>query len=231
MGSSPEPELARVGSVIGEPTRAAMLGALLGGEWLPAGELARRAGVAPSTASEHLALLVERGLLARRTAGRHRYFGLASAEVASALEALVRISPRPPGADVGESVEERAIRFARTCYDHLAGRLGVLLADTLIERGLIGAHGYQPTPLGDAWLVEFGIDSVALRRQRRTLARPCLDWSERGDHLAGAVGAAITAAMLERRWLVRMDRTRAVRLTARGRDGLFRALGMEIDGP
>jgi len=230
MRTTPEPQLARIAGIIGEPARARMLAALLGGEWLPAGELARRAGVAPSTASEHLARLVENGLVSRRASGRHRYYALAGPDVAAALESLARIAPPstpPPAA----SPDERALRFARTCYDHLAGRLGVALMDALVDRGYIAAGGYEITPRGEEWFRTLDVDIAMLRRGRRTLVRPCLDWSERRDHLAGAVGAAIADTLLRRRWVVRIDGTRAVRLTVRGQDGLYRALALEIEPP
>jgi hypothetical protein len=114
----------------------------------------------------------------------------------------------------------------------LAGKLGVLLADSLLNRGIIaGADSYQLTALGEDWLVSLGIDVQKLRGARRAFVRPCLDWSERRDHVAGAVGAAITTALLDRRWLVRIDGSRAVRLTLRGREGLYRSLGMDIPIP
>ena len=222
MATIAEPDLASVARVIGEPARAAMLAALLGGQPLVAGVLARRAGVSPQTASAHLARLVDSGLVTRRQAGRFRYYALANGDVAALLEAMARVAAAPAGAS-------RAMRFARTCYDHLAGRLGVRLTDALHERGLIaGTDGYGVTPAGEDWLARFGIDVAALRASRRTLVRPCLDWTERRDHVAGAVGAAIADALLERRWVVRFDDTRAVRLTLRGREGLYRTLGLEV---
>jgi hypothetical protein len=175
--------------------------------------------------------MVESGLLTRRRAGRHRYYALAGPEVAAALEALTRISPAGAARTGVRSAGDDALRFARTCYDHLAGTLGVLLMDTLRERRLIAAGGYEVTPDGEELLRTLDIDVPALRGGRRPLARPCLDWSERRDHLAGAVGAAIAATMLERRWLVRLDGTRAVRLTVRGREGLYRALALEVNSP
>jgi len=223
-----EPDIARVAAAIAEPARAAMLVALLGGEPLAATVLARRAGVAPSTASEHLTRLVEDGLIARRSVGRHRYHTLAGDDVAEALEALARIAPSAMAAAAAGPSEQRALRFARTCYDHLAGALGVLLTDTLIARGFIGAKAFDVTAAGEGWLDGLEIDVAGLRAKRRSFVRPCLDWSERRDHLAGAVGAAIARTALERRWLVRMDGTRALRLTLRGREGLYRALGVEI---
>lgn len=220
-----QPDLARVASMIGVPARAAMLSALLGGRPLTAGELARTARVAPSTASQHLAQLVDSGLVALRNAGRHRYYSLANHEVAAALEALARISPRKEELK-GRSAE---FRFARMCYDHLAGALGVLLTDTLIERGFIReGSGYELTADGEQWLQTFGINTQELRRARRTLVRPCLDWSERRHHLAGGVGAAVASVLLERGWLRRLPDTRALQLTMRGREGLYRALDVQI---
>jgi DNA-binding transcriptional ArsR family regulator len=225
--TSPDADLVHVAAVIGEPARAAMLSALLGGQELSAGELARRAGVAPATASVHLARLVAGGLVSRRQEGRHRYYALAGADVAAALEALARLSPPEARLRAASNTPTDALRFARTCYDHLAGTLGVRITDAMLERGLIrGRDAFEMTDAGEAWLSAFGIDVAALAQSRRALVRPCLDWTERRHHLAGSVGAAIATTMLERRWVVRMDGTRAVRLTLRGREGLYRALGV-----
>ena len=231
MRTDPHVDLARVASLIGDPTRAAMLDALLGGDALPAGELARRAGVAPATATGHLAQLVEHGLLTRRSAGRHRYFAIASADVAAALEALERITP-PRTTTLNDVAPNGSLRFARTCYDHLAGVLGVLVTERLLDRGfIVGTDAYELSAAGDAWLAAaLGIDVADMRRAKRQLARPCLDWTERRHHLAGAAGAAICNALLDRRWLQRIDGTRAVRLTLRGRDGLYQSLGLELNG-
>jgi DNA-binding transcriptional ArsR family regulator len=223
-----EPDFARVAGLIGHPARAAMLSALLGGLPLTAGELARRARVRPSTASEHLAQMTAERLITRHRAGRHVRYALANGEVAAALESLARLAGPPAGAESHGSKATTALRFARTCYDHLAGRLGIMLTDTLLEQQVISPHGYGVTESGERWLNDFGIDTDAMRRGRRPLTRPCLDWSERRDHLAGAVGAALATTMLERRWVVRIEGTRAVRLTLRGRDGLGRVLGLEI---
>jgi DNA-binding transcriptional ArsR family regulator len=231
MRIDPEPDVALVARMIGEPARAAMLSALLGGQALPAGELARRARVAPATASAHLARLIDSGLIVGRRSGRHHYFALASGDVAAVMEALARVVS-PQLSDASATPATRALRYARTCYDHLAGKLGVLLADSLLNRGIIaGADSCQLTALGEDWLVSLGIDVQKLRGARRAFVRPCLDWSERRDHVAGAVGAAITTALLDRRWLVRIDGSRAVRLTLRGREGLYRSLGMDIPIP
>jgi DNA-binding transcriptional ArsR family regulator len=226
MERSSIPDVAAIAAAIGQPARAAMLDALLGGQWLTATELGRRAGVAAATASEHLTRLVEVGLVARRRSGRHRYHALAGPEVAAALEALGRL-PAPATQSIPDGAAAR-IRFARTCYDHLAGTLGVRLADTLVEHGYVTETGTAVSDRGAAWLAELGIDVVKLRRGRRAIVRFCLDGSERRDHLAGAVGAALAEHFLGRGWLVRLDGSRALRLTVRGRDRIHRLLGRDL---
>jgi DNA-binding transcriptional ArsR family regulator len=216
------PDLARVAAIIGQPTRTAMLDALMGGRWLTATELGRRAGVAPATASSHLSQLVDAGLVARRCSGRRRYHAIANADVAAALEALGRIATPDSGPPADP------LRFARTCYDHVAGSLGVLLTDTLVARRIVAPGSMGLPEAGARWLAGLGVDVDEVTRRRRPLVRFCLDWSERRDHLAGAIGAALAELMLERRWLVRMEGTRALRLTVRGQDGLYKALDLDI---
>ncbi len=215
--------LANIARMIGEPARAAMLHALLSGEVLSAGALARRARVAPATASVHLARLVDAGLLVRMQHGRERLYALANADVAAALEALARLIAPAEAASA-----HAALRAARTCYDHLAGKLGVQLTEHLVARRLLRKGTLELQPSGEEWLERWGVDVGALRQARRPLTRACLDWPERRDHLAGAVGAAIVNVMLRRGWLVRLPGTRAVRLTVRGGEALYRAVGFEV---
>lgn len=225
MEHAADPDLARLARVMGDPSRAAMLCALLGGEPLAAGELAKCAAIAPSTASGHLGVLTEAGLVSCRRAGRQRRYALANAAVASAIEALIRIAPL--SSDGGTASAQ--LRHARSCYDHLAGRLGVMVTEAMCERGLVtGRDAFEITGSGEAWLEGLNVDVGTLRRGRRPLALRCLDWSERRDHLAGAAGAALLAVLFERRWIARRPGTRAVRLTLRGREGLYRVLGLEI---
>lgn len=226
MKHSPTPDLTDVASAIGQPTRLAMLDALLGNRWLTATELGRWAGVAPATASEHLARLVDAGLVARRRSGRHCYHALAGPEVAAALEALGRIAAVRTGAARAEDSDR--LRFARTCYDHLAGTLSVRLTDALVERGYVTDGGTAVSEGGAAWLAGLGIDVDELRQRRRVFIRFCLDWSERRDHLGGAVGAALAETFLGRGWLVRLEGTRAVRLTVRGRDRIYQLVGRDL---
>ncbi len=197
-----------------------MLTALLDGGSLPAGELARIARVSAQSASMHLGQLVDGGFLTARQRGRHRYYCIATPEVAHAVEALGVISTvgkyRPSGAD-------RALCYARTCYDHLAGELGVALAAALEHKGMIvarGEHDYELTDRGAVLLNDWQIDAIALRRSRRSFARRCRDWTERRDHLAGAVGAAICGKLFEFRWITPDRGSRAVHLTITGREQL-----------
>lgn len=225
------PAVATVAGLIGDPSRAAMLTALLGGVARPAGELARHAGISPQTASVHLAKLIEGGLVQVRTSGRHRYFSLAGAPVARALESLALVAPPAPETGAKAGFEMRRLRRARTCYDHLAGALGVAVTDALVARHCLDEHGeaYEVTPAGEAWLRGLEVDLQRVRESRRTFARACIDWSERRPHLAGALGAALTRRFFEVGWLARIDGTRAVAPTAEGRRALRRELGVSVE--
>ena len=224
------PNLVEVASLIGDESRASMLMCLLGGKALPANELARAARVTPQTASSHLAKMVAGGLLVHESYGRHRYYRLANAEVGLALEALNTIASPKPVRSLRESDESRALRFARTCYDHLAGEVGVALTDKILELGLIRAEGrdFVVTLDGTEWFHEFGLDVEGIRRGRRHFARQCLDWSERRHHLAGALGAAFTNRLLELKWVERVLRGRAVRVTPAGFVGFERELRIKF---
>jgi DNA-binding transcriptional ArsR family regulator len=199
-----------------------MLEALLAGVARPASELAALAGVSRSTASEHLARLQSAGLVDATSSGRHRYFALAGPDVAAALEALGLISaPRAP-ATLGRSLQRRAEREGRTCYDHLAGVVGVAITDALVARGALTAGSLS---LRDrSVFAELSIDVEALSPTRPT-TRACLDWSERRPHLAGALGAALCARLLEEGSIERLPPGRAVRVTAAGARRLEAALG------
>jgi DNA-binding transcriptional ArsR family regulator len=216
-------------AAIADPARAAMLDALMDGMPRSAGALAREAGVAASTASHHLARLVEAGLITVEPDGRRRAFRLARPEVARALEALALVCPPLPVRTLRTATRAEAERAARTCYDHLAGRLGVAVCDALLAARAIapdGKHAYRLGPRAGAAFVALGIDVPAAGR--RAYARPCLDWSERRPHLAGALGAAVATALLERRWITRVPRTRALHVTEAGRAGLSEVLGVEV---
>ncbi|MFJ4486424.1 ArsR/SmtB family transcription factor [Streptomyces longwoodensis] len=225
------PGLAALAGLIADGTRAACLLALLDGRAWTAGELARHAGVAASTLSEHLSRLVAGGLLAEERQGRHRYVRLADARVAQLVEDLAaQVAP-------GAAVRPRTLRAAsagsamargRTCYDHLAGRLGIAVTDALTERGLLRQDtGFALTDAGVEW---FGRAGITLDRTgRRPLARGCLDWTERRPHLAGVAGAALCRYVLEVGWCVRVGSERAVAVTAAGEREFFAVLGVSME--
>ena len=226
------PSFAGVASLIADPARAAMLIALLDGRALPAGELAYAAGITAQTASSHLAKLLDGGLLSVETEGRHRYYRLAGAHVAQALEQLAAIRPTEPVRRKALSPEGRELRFARCCYDHLAGQLGVAATRALQEKGFILAaenKRFEVTPSGATWFDGLGLDVSALKPTRRGLARQCLDWTERSHHLAGPLGVAFLERLCAAGWLRRSRSSRAVQLTPRGRLELKERLGVEAE--
>ena len=208
-----------------------ILTALADGRALPAGELATSAGLSPSAASTHLTKLLEGGLLALECQGRHRYYRLAGSGIADALESLALIAGRPSRAAVVRSPQVEALRYARCCYDHLAGELGVRIAVTLENRGLIASiepgKRVDVTLAGVAWFeAVFGFDVRNLKPGRHGLACRCLDWTERRYHLAGPLGTRLLQRYFELGWLRRTPQSRAVRLTQKGRDSLQAQLGI-----
>jgi DNA-binding transcriptional ArsR family regulator len=213
--------LAEVASLVGDPGRANMLASLMDGRALTAGELAFAAGVTPATASGHLAKLTRGRLLAAVAQGRHRYFRLASPEVARMLESIMLVGAEQPQPRRATPRVDPRLREARTCYDHLAGRLGVALADVLVTEGsiLLGREAGEVTPSGLARFEALGVRLDGPKATRRLLCRPCLDWSERRPHLAGRLGAAMLQRFLALGWLVRPRDGRAVQITEDGRQG------------
>src|SRR5256885_12971758 len=226
-------EVSGVARLIGEPARAAMLDARLPGGALAAGELAGVTGWAQPAASEPRSGLRGGGLVGVGRAGRHRYYRLASPEVAEVLEALSLLGSARPVRSLRESRTAHAMALARTCYDHLAGQVGVAVCDALVSRAALaaGGDGYLLTPDGEALLDGLGVAVADARESRRRFARPCLDFTERRPHLAGALGAAVCTRLMELRWLVRpAPGGRALRLTDAGRTGLADALGVRLSG-
>jgi DNA-binding transcriptional ArsR family regulator len=225
-------DIAPAAALLAEPTRAAILNALLSGRPLAAGELARTAGVGAATASFHLGKLLDGGLVAVTSRGRHRYYELAGYEVAAAIEAIGLISPGVPARSLRQSREAVALAEARTCYDHLAGRVGVdllaaLLHDELLEPAGTSPARYQVTEAGQEKLSTFGINIDEVRRARRQFAGECLDWTQRRAHLNGALAAAITARLFALGWIEHGARRRSVRVTEGGAAGLAGTFGIE----
>ncbi|OLL30257.1 transcriptional regulator [Burkholderia sp. SRS-W-2-2016] len=215
------PGLSRIGALLADPGRAAMLWALMDGSARPAGELTMIAGLSPSAASAHLARLTDGGLLALEVRGRHRYFRIASAEIAASIEALAnvaqvsapqRAAPRPARTVPLE------MRYARTCYDHMAGELSVRLYERMLEQGLLTLHGasLDATAQGAERFAAWGIDLSTQHSRRRRFACTCPDWSVRRPHLGGALGAALLEAWSAHGWVERTQRPRVLRVTPAG---------------
>lgn len=249
-----DPDVASAAALFADPTRARILMALSDGRALPASVLAAEAGVTPQAASSQLGQLTAAGLLTAEKSGRHRYYRLASGRVAAVLEALAQLAPDRPVRSLRQSTRAAALRNARTCYDHLAGRLGVQITQALIDRqALTPVDGIPDTrrrpgdplasqltgvryclgPAAAEVFTSLGVPAGDLRTGRGAsppLLRLCLDWSEQRHHLAGQLGASLLTAMLEAGWLTRLPQHRAVRLTATGTSALARHLGMEPGG-
>ncbi len=247
--TSGDTDLAALGAVLAEPARSRVLLALGDGRALPASVLAGEAGVAPSTASAHLARLVDAGLLSVTVQGRHRYFRLAGPQVAELIETLARLAPAAPVRSLREGTRAHALRVARTCYDHVAGRLGVALMAALIADGsLTGGDGrhrvdgdgedrlsgpgrdldYRLTAHGARCLAGLGV-AVPEAGQDGAPVRYCIDWTEQAHHLSGPVGRALATRLLELGWVRRADRGRALHVTAAGRTGLAAEMGVVLD--
>ena len=226
--------VAPAAALLADPARVAILWALVDGRALPAGELARSAGVSPSTGSAHLGRLLSAGWVAAEQHGRHRYFRLCNADVAQVLESLALLGAPPGASKPGPSGVASDLRLARSCYDHLAGAAGVALTEALSSEGTIvlEGRGYTISAAGRVRLASLGIDTEEVtadaRADGRYLARACLDWSERRYHLAGALGHALLLRVLERGWFERRRATRALRLTNTGRRALQREFGVRL---
>jgi DNA-binding transcriptional ArsR family regulator len=224
-------DIAEIGALVGDPARANILAALMDGRALTASELAYAAGVAPQTASGHLAKLAGANLLALHKQGRHRYYRLASPLVGRMLEGILAVAAvqLPPRRRPVSRIEEE-LRTARTCYDHIAGRLAVGIADALTERGhvVLSEDGGEVTVAGAGFFAEFGVELAVPKRSQRAFCRACLDWSERRPHIAGAVGAALLERCLGLAWVERQRDTRALAISASGRRGFADAFGVSL---
>ena len=220
--------LAEVAALVGDPARANMLCALLDGRALTAGELAYAANVSPQTTSGHLAKLTQAHLLHVLKQGRHRYFRIATPQVAQMLESIMAVALQTPPRHRPASKVDEAMRIARTCYDHFAGRLGVGLADALCGRGhvVLAEDGGEVTPQGHDFFERFGVTLV--KNRRRIFCRACVDWTERRPHLGGAVGAALATRCLDLGWVKRMREGRALTITPVGRTGLREVFDLSI---
>jgi DNA-binding transcriptional ArsR family regulator len=224
------PQIAEVAALVGDPARANMLVALLGGRALTATELAYAAGVSPQTTSGHLGKLSAARLVVLMKQGRHRYYRLAGPHVANMLESIMHVAIDGPPRYQPRSKTDDQMRRARTCYDHIAGVLGVDLADSMIAHDFVvlGDEAGEITPTGTEFLTRLGVDLAAARAKRRVFCRPCLDWTERRLHIGGAVGAALATRCLELKWIEQARDSRALAITPAGRRGLVEAFGLSL---
>ena len=223
--------LHQLAALLGDPARCAMLASLLDRRALTAGELALRANVSPQAASAHLTKLTEHRLIAVETQGRHRYFQLANAEVAEMLEALGKVCALPDANDHGaQSSVLDSLRFARRCYDHLAGKLAVDLTDAMlrVKWMTMDADEFKLSLKGRERLTAFGLDIDGLSHQHRSFARHCLDWTERRPHIAGALGSALLERVRDLKWIVPLRGSRALRVTQAGLRGFEREFGVRL---
>jgi DNA-binding transcriptional ArsR family regulator len=221
------PSIAPVAALIGDPARANMLAALLSGKALTASELASEAGVAAPTASAHLAKLEAGRLITAVKQGRHRYFRLAGADIAAMLESMMGVAARTGHLRTRTGPADPALRRARVCYDHLAGEMGVQLFEALVKSGRLAERGggLHLTRRGESFARDFGIDLAALSAERRPLCKPCLDWSMRRSHLAGALGAELLARITAQGWGARSRHGREMIFTKSGETKFARLFG------
>jgi len=224
------PQIAEVAALVGDPARANMLVALLSGRALTATELAYAAGVSPPTTSGHLGKLFAARLVMLMKQGRHRYYRLAGPHVAHMLESIMHVAIDGPPRYQPRSKADDQMRRARTCYDHIAGALGVDLADSMIAHDFVvlGDEAGEVTPAGTKFLTRLGVDLAAARAKRRVFCRPCLDWTERRPHIGGAVGAAVAKRCFDLKWIEQVRNSRALAITPAGHRGLVEAFGLSV---
>ncbi|MCY9308293.1 winged helix-turn-helix domain-containing protein [Bacillus inaquosorum] len=224
------PNIAKISSLLSDPSRSSILLSLMDGRIHPAGELAYLANIKPHTASFHLNKLLEAKLISVEKHGRHRYYRLSNSEAANVIEQLLSIAPKEKVTSLKDSKEKSDLHFARTCYDHLAGYVGVQITNSLVEQGMLKKVdlNFEVTSEGSLFFSNFGIDEEQQRNKRRAFARCCLDWSERQHHIAGALGNALLVRMLEEKWIVRMPKTRAIKITQSGKTAFEKYLKLSI---
>lgn len=223
--------IAQVASLVSDASRAAILTVLLDGRYHPASELAYMANIKPQTASFHLSKMVAANLVTVEQQGRHRYYGIQNQEVAQIMETLLSITPPVEIRSLNQAAENEALRQARTCYDHLAGKLGIQLTNSLLSAGVLSEveDQFTVTEKGEDFFKAFQVDLGRVKRRRRSFTHRCLDWSERRHHLAGALGHALLERLLELHWIQRVPSTRAIKVTPEGKKGLQEIFHIDVE--
>jgi len=218
-----ENQFVKIASLLGDPTRAIVMWTLLDGKAFTATELAITANTSPQNMSMHLAKLLDAGLLFVEKQGRHKYYRFANKETAYAIEAMASLIP-PAIPQINKTDHSSPIKHCRTCYDHLAGKIGVAVAESLLEQEIIlnTASEFKISTKGEKWFSDFGINIEDLKKQRRIFLKPCLDWSERKNHIAGSIGSSLLDKMIAEDWLRKTKNSRAVQITGKGEKELLR---------
>lgn len=217
-------------SLLCEPSRAKIVWNLLDGRAYTASELALVSDLSATSVSNHLSKLLNGGIVKVDVQGRHRYYSFANSEVAYVVESMANLSNQKPTSKIDKQLSKNDVKYCRTCYDHLAGKVGVLIADKLISQKIIELRDktYVVTEKGNKFFSEFGLELTELQKQRRYFAKACLDWSERKYHLAGSLGNAILEKMLKLDWVRRTKNSRAIVITSVGQNGLRDKFGIEL---
>ena len=218
-----ENKFKQIASLIGDPTRASIMWTLLDGKALTATELAIVADTSPQNISMHLTKLVQADLLCVESQGRHRYYKFSRKEIAYAIEAMVNLIPHATALKNINTENIPAIKHCRTCYDHLAGKVGVAVTDSLLQQKIIIDlnNVFELSKKGENWFADFGIDVTGLKEQRRSFLRPCLDWSERRQHISGSLAASLLDKMFLADWIRRTKNSRAIVITSKGQKAFY----------
>ncbi|WP_099156834.1 ArsR/SmtB family transcription factor [Virgibacillus ndiopensis] len=221
--------VAKVATLVSDSSRAAILTILLDGRFHPVSDLAYMVGITPQTASYHLAKMTQANVIDVESQGRHRYYGISNQEIAQVMESFLQVAPPVEIKSLKQSNEEKALRHARTCYDHIAGNLGVKLKTSLMNQQFLVEkdNEFHITSDGEIFFNTIDIDTNKLKKKRRMFCSKCLDWSERRHHIAGALGNAMLEKFLELEWIERVPKSRALKITALGGNGLNEMFGVD----
>ncbi|MDQ6472161.1 winged helix-turn-helix domain-containing protein [Flavobacterium sp. LHD-80] len=224
MNIEMEDQFIKTASLIGDPTRASILWTLMDGRAFTATELAVSVNTSPQNISMHLGKLLDADLLCVEKQGRHKYYRFSNKEVAYALEAMANLVPKPVVPSKNKPEKYPPIKFCRTCYDHLAGKIGVALTDSLLEQNILVEknNAFEISREGEKWFYDFGINLEEAQKQKRIFLKPCLDWSERRNHIAGSVGTLLFNKMIKEDWLRKTENSRAIIVTGKGEVALLK---------